>query len=207
MHLPDGILPFELALATTAGGVALTGLALARIRHRPDPQADIPRAAMLTAVFFAASSIALPIPPTSAHLVLTGLMGVMLGWFAVPALLVGLFLQAVLFGHGGLTSLGANLLILAPAALVCRAVHDALAPRWPDIAAGLAGIGGVVLSIAVFAALVLSALPEGVSAQAEGAALLAFALAHLPLALVEGVVVFSVLRVLRRVEPGLLPRG
>jgi cobalt/nickel transport system permease protein len=207
MHLPDGVLPFDLALVTTVGGMALTGLALARIRALPDPQAEIPRAAMLTAVFFAASSIALPVPPTSAHLVLTGLMGVMLGWFAVPALLVGLFLQAVLFGHGGLTSLGANLLILAPTALVCRAAYDLLSPRLPDVAAAIAGIGGVVLSIAVFAALVLAALPDGVSAQAERAALLALALAHLPLALVEGVVVFSVLRVLRRIEPGLLPRG
>jgi cobalt/nickel transport system permease protein len=207
VHLPDGVLPFELALAATAGGIVLTGLALARIRRLPDPQAEIPRAAMLTAVFFAASSVALPIPPTSAHLVLTGLMGVMLGWFAVPALLVGLFLQAVLFGHGGLTTLGANLLILAPAALICRALFDLLSPRLPDLAAAIAGFGGVILSVSIFAALVLLGLPDGISARAESAALLALALAHVPLALIEGAVVLSVLRVLRRIEPSLLPRG
>ncbi len=207
MHLPDGLLPIELVLAATAGGVALTGVALARIRRLPDPQSDVPRAAMLTAVFFAASSIALPIPPTSAHLMLTGLMGVMLGWFAVPALLVGLFLQAVLFGHGGLTTLGANLLILAPAALACRAMYDLFAPKLPDIAAAVAGAGGMLLSVAAFAGMVLLGLPDGISAQVERAALLAFALAHLPLVVVEGIVVVSVLRVLRRIEPSLLPRA
>jgi cobalt/nickel transport system permease protein len=207
VHLPDGLLPFELLVAGIGGATALTALALARIRRLPDPPSEIPRAAMLTAVFFAASTIALPVPPTSVHLVLTGLLGVLLGWFAVPALIVGLFLQAVLFGHGGITTLGLNLLILAPSALICRFIYDLLAPRFPDMAAGVAGAGGVVLSVAAFAAIVLLGLPAGVSPKAESAVLLASALAYLPLALVEGVVVFSILRALRHIEPGLLPRG
>ena len=35
------------------------------------------------------------------HLVLNGLMGLLLGWLAVPAILVALFLQALLFQFGG----------------------------------------------------------------------------------------------------------
>lgn len=207
MHLPDGIMPLDLVMAGNLGGAALTALALARLRKLPDVQAEVPRAAMLTAVFFAASTIALPVPPTSVHLLLTGLMGVMLGWFAVPALLVGLFLQAVLFGHGGLTTLGLNLLILAPAALICRASHIWLAPRLPDLAAGIAGAGGVLIAVALFAAIILIGMPDGLNHDMERAALFALVLAYLPLALVEGVVVFTLLRVLRRIEPRLLPRA
>lgn len=207
MHLPDGLVPVGLAAAGYAGSAALLGLSLQRIARLPDPGAAMPRAAMLTAVFFAVASIAVPVPPTTVHPMLAGLMGVLLGWFAVPAILVGLFLQAVLFGHGGLTTLGLNGLILAPAALICWAAWTALSPRAPMLAAVVAGSGGVVLSLAVFAAFVLIGLPAEVDAAAERAALGVFVLAHLPLVLAEGLLVAVVLRVLARVEPGLLPRG
>ena len=39
-------------------------------------------------------------------LVLNGLMGLMLGWAALPAVFTALLLQAVFFGHGGYTTLG-----------------------------------------------------------------------------------------------------
>ncbi|TVQ56977.1 MAG: cobalt transporter CbiM [Rhodobacteraceae bacterium] len=205
MHLPDGLAPVGLAAAGYAGGAALLGLSLARIARLPDPGAAMPRAAMLTAVFFAASAIAVPAPPTTVHPMLAGLMGVMLGWFAVPAIFVGLFLQAVLFGHGGLTTLGLNGLILAPPALVAWATWRALGRRAPTLAAGVAGAGGVVLALAIFAGFVLIGLPAAVDAAAERAALGVFVLAHLPLVVGEGVLVAVVLRVLERVEPGLLP--
>lgn len=207
MHLPDGLVPVGLAAAGYAGSAALLGLSLQRIARLPDPGAAMPRAAMLTAVFFAVSSMAVPVPPTTVHPMLAGLMGVLLGWFAVPAILVGLFLQAVLFGHGGLTTLGLNGLILAPAALFCWAAWRVLAPRAPTLAAVVAGSGGVVLSLAVFVAFVLIGMPAEVDAAAERAALGVFVAAHLPLVLAEGVLVAVVLRVLARVEPGLLPRG
>lgn len=207
MHLPDGLVPVGLALAGYGGAAALVGLSLRRIARVPDPGAAMPRAAMMTAVFFAMSSIAIPVPPTTVHPMLAGLMGVTLGWFAVPAIAVGLFLQAVLFGHGGLTTLGLNLLILAPAALLAWAAWRGLAPHAPTLAAALAGAGGVAVSLGVFAAIVLLGLPVAVDAAAERAALGVFLAAHLPLLLAEGGLVVVVLRVLARVEPGLLPRA
>lgn len=205
MHLPDGLVPVSMALGGYAGSAALLGLSLNRIGRLPDPGAGVPRAAMLTAVLFALGSVAVPVPPTTVHPMLAGLMGVLLGWFAVPAILVALFLQAVLFGHGGLTTLGLNGLILAPAALAARGMWRLLAPRAPTLAAVLAGAGGVVLSLAVFAGLVLLGLPADVDAAAERAALAIFVTAHLPLVAAEGLLVVVVLRVLARVEPGLLP--
>lgn len=207
MHLPDGIVPVEMALAGYGASAALAALSLARIKALPDPQAEIPRVAMLTTVFFAASLVAVPVPPVSVHLVLAGLMGVMLGWFAFPAILVGLFLQAVLFGHGGITTLGLNGLIMGLPALLAAGLWRLGGRRWPDFAALAAGSGAVLLALAIFAALVLAGLPAALDAAAEHAALGVFVLAHLPLVLAEGVIVLGVLRVLRRVEPHLLPHG
>ena len=205
MHLPDGIVPIEFALAGYGASAAMAALALSRIKALPDPNAEIPRVAMLTTVFFAASLVAIPVPPTSVHLMLAGLMGVMLGWFSVPAILVGLFLQAVLFGHGGITTLGLNGLILGLPALMAFGIWRVGARHWPDVAGFAAGSGAVAAALAIFAAIVLAGLPVTLDARAERVALGVFLLAHLPLAVAEGVVVMALLRVLRRVEPRLLP--
>ena len=207
MHLPDGLVPVGMALAGYAGSAALLGLSLRRIARLPDPGAAMPRAAMLTAVFFAASALAIPVPPATVHPALAGLIGVLLGWYAVPAIMVGLFLQAVLFGHGGLTTLGLNALVFVPAALMAHWVWRALAPAAPTFAAVIAGGGAVLLSLVIFAGLVMTGLPADVDAAAERAALGVLLLAHLPLVLAEGMLVAVVLRVLAWVEPGLLPRG
>lgn len=204
MHLPDGVVPVQMALAGYSGSAILAAVALSRIKRLPDPSGAIPRAAMLTTVFFAASLVAIPVPPASVHLVLAGLLGVMLGWFAVPAILVGLFLQAVLFGHGGLTTLGLNGLILGLPALIACGIWRAAGPRWPELAALCAGSGAVIAAVGIFAGFVLMGLPVKLDANAERVALHFLALAHVPLALVEGVIVVAVMRVLRRTAPQLL---
>ncbi len=204
MHLPDGVVPVQMALAGYGGTACLAAFALAQIKRLPDPSGAIPRAAMLTTVFFAASLVAIPVPPASVHLVLVGVLGVMLGWFAVPAILVGLFLQAVLFGHGGLTTLGLNGLILSLPALLAFGIWHILGARWPDLAALCAGSGAVLAALALFSGFVLTGLPITLDATTERVALQVFILAHLPLALAEGVIVVTLLRVLRRTAPQLL---
>ncbi len=110
-----------------------------------------------------------------------------------------------MFGHGGLTTIGLNGLILGLPALMAWGVWRALGRRWPDLAALVAGGGAVVAAIAIFSAIVLAGLPVALDASAERAALGVLAIAHVPLALAEGVIVLVLLRVLRRVEPGLVP--
>jgi cobalt/nickel transport system permease protein len=55
------------------------------------------------------SLVSVPVGPGSVHLLLNGLMGLLLGWAAVPAILVALILQAVFFGFGGILVLGVAL--------------------------------------------------------------------------------------------------
>jgi cobalt/nickel transport system permease protein len=44
---------------------------------------------VLSATFFVASLIHVPVGPSSVHLIMSGLAGLVLGWTAFPALFVG----------------------------------------------------------------------------------------------------------------------
>lgn len=113
VHLADGVL----AWPWLAGGFALAGLLalLGAWRIRDD---EIPQVALLTAAFFVASLVHVRVGPTSVHLLLNGLVGVVLGWRAALAIPVGLVLQAVLLQHGGFTTLGVNSCVLVLPALL-----------------------------------------------------------------------------------------
>ncbi len=208
MHIPDGILPVSFAAGGWIAAGALVALSVRRIEARPDPRAGVPRAAMMTAVFFAASLVHIPVPPTSVHLMLSGLMGAMLGWFAIPAIMVGLFFQAVMFGHGGLTTLGVNGIILGLPALAAFGLTRLFAGSGGSLVrilvAFAAGAGGVALGVALFTAILLAGMPAELDAGSERAAILALALAHLPLIVAEGLVTVAVLGFLERVSPELL---
>ena len=63
---------------------------------------------------------------SSAHLILNGLLGVVLGWAAFPVIFVALLLQAVLFQFGGFTVLGVNTATMGLGALA--ALRDLFMP-------------------------------------------------------------------------------
>lgn len=212
MHLPDGLVHGGMAIAGYGASAALAGVALWRIDRQPDPAAFVPRAALMAAVFFAGSLVSLPVPPTTAHLMLSGLVGVLLGWFAMPVVLIGLFFQAILFGHGGVTTLGLNALIFGlPALLAFAAWRLCGGERLGRVAAmalaGGLGAGGVLLAVALFAALVLAGLPADIDAVMERRALGILVLAHLPIALIEAVVTAAAVGFLHRAGSGLLRHG
>jgi len=102
------------------GAVATAGLLAVAIRRLDYDR--IPQAAVLSAAFFVASLLSIPVGPSSVHLILNGLMGLILGWAAVPAIFVALIMQAVFFGYGGLLVLGVNTLNIALPALLCAAL-------------------------------------------------------------------------------------
>ena len=211
MHIPDGILP---ALAW-AGAYAVTGVitavSLRKINQVDDPRAAVPKAAMMTAAFFVASSIFFPMPPpmTSAHFILSGTMGVMLGWYAFPAILIGLILQAIVFGHGGITTLGANALVMGVPALMVYGLFNRLRPRLTSdrslwISGFLAGFCGVLIAAGIFYAFVIGTLPAEINQQAEINATLILILSHLPVGVVEGLFTAFLLNYLRRTRPDLI---
>ncbi|PKR91031.1 cobalamin biosynthesis protein CbiM [Pleomorphomonas diazotrophica] len=196
-HIPDGVLSLPVLAAATLAGAG--GLALG-VRQLGDR--DIPRTALLAAVFFIASSLAVPLGPTSVHLLLGGLIGLMLGWKAFPAIFVGLLLQALLFGFGGLTVLGVDLLNMAlPGVLLAMAVRPFVRAGRPAQAAALAG-GAGALSVLITAGLV--GLEIALSEPSFAPAIGVMALAYLPLAGIEALVTAFVTLYLLKVKPEMI---
>lgn len=200
MHIPDGILSAPVLL----GGAVLAAGGVAMGLRQLDDRA-IPRTAILSAVFFAGSLIAVPLGPTSVHLVFAGLMGIMLGWAVFPAVLVALALQAVLFGFGGLTTLGVSTVVVAaPGALAGVVFGPGIRRAGPAQAAWRAGLAG---ALAVLGAAALVALALVLSAGDFAPVARVMAVIYLPLALVEAAVTAFAVGFLARVQPAALVPG
>lgn len=200
-HIPDGILSAPVLIGATMATAAGIAIALRRLDYD-----RIPQTAVLTAVFFVASLVHIPIGPTSVHPLLSGLMGLVLGWAAVPSILVGLVLQAAFFGFGGITVLGVNTFNIALPALVIAAVigpplRTAVRPRQAAVLGALAGGAGVMLTA------VLVCLSLGFSGEEYRPALTIVLASYGPLAAVEAVLTAAAVSLLRRVKPELLSMG
>jgi cobalt/nickel transport system permease protein len=112
MHIDDGVLVPEVWLGGFAVASVAVGLAVRRFHED-----RVPEVAVLTSIFFVASLIEVPLGGTSVHLLLNGLVGIILGWLSFPSVLVALFFQKILLGHGGFTTLGVNTVTLGSGAL------------------------------------------------------------------------------------------
>ena len=213
MHISEGILPAQLCISGYGLTSLITWYSLRQINRLPNPQASIPKASLLTAAFFVASSIHIPIPPASVHLVLNGLLGTVLGCYAFPAILIGLFFQGIMFGHGGLTTLGINALIMGVPAILAyqifqlrhvlgKGIRENLSMRIFGFIAGATAIG---VSSLIFFSLIITNLPSGFDNSLEQTAIYGLMIAHIPLMGIEGILTAMVVSFLHRVMPELLP--
>lgn len=198
MHISEGILSAPVLIG--GGVLAAAGTAVGLKRMDYD---RIMTVSMLTAAFFVASLIHVPIGPGSIHLVLNGLLGIILGWASVPAILVGLLLQTIFFQYGGITVLGVNTVIMAGPALICYYLTRPLIARKkvPRAAPFIAGFLAIALSaLCMAAALTMS------DAGFLGTAKIVL-IANLPIMLIEGIVTMFVVSFLARVHPDILSGG
>jgi cobalt/nickel transport system permease protein len=196
MHISEGIL--SLPILAGGGLIATLGIAVGLKRLDYD---HIIATALLSSAFFVASLIHVPLGPGSIHLVLNGLLGILLGWAAVPAIATALILQALLFGYGGLTVLGVNIVIMAAPAVLVSSLFGHMI-RQPGktqlIGSFLAGATAIFLSTIL---LVLTLIGTD-SSFIDTAKLLL--LAQLPLMAIEGAVTMFVVSFLARVQPELI---
>lgn len=197
MHISEGVLSAPVLITGAVLAAAGVAVGLKKMDYERVPQVGV-----LSAAFFVASLIHVPVGPSAAHLVLNGLLGLLLGWAAFPAILVGLALQALLFQFGGLTTLGINTFNMAMPAVCCYYLFArGIARRHTGMAMGLAFVCGF---LAVFLSAILVALSLIFTEESFLAAAKVLAVAHLPVMFIEGIVSAFCLGFLKKVKPEIL---
>jgi cobalt/nickel transport system permease protein len=198
MHISEGVLSPPVLIAGTGLMAAGVAIGLRKLETK-----EIPSVGILSAAFFVASLVQVPIGPASVHLVLNGLLGLLLGWKAFPVIMVGLALQALLFQFGGLTALGVNTVNMAVPAVVCYYLFGwGVRPgaKYPVFVAAAFACGACPILI--------SGVMMGFSLYLTGEAFLPAAklvvAAHVPVMLVEGGLTTACALFLKRVKPELL---
>ncbi len=196
MHISEGVLSPSLL---AAGGVlTFVGTAIGLKKLDYD---RVMNASLLTATFFVASLIHVPLGPGSIHLIMGGLMGILLGWISFPVILVALFLQMVFFQYGGLIVLGVNTTIMALPAVICFYLFRPWfmqEGKKRQIAAFSCGFFSVLLS-SLLMALALFSTDRGFFQ----ASLLIIA-AQIPLMFIEGIITMFTVTFLAKVQPEFL---
>ena len=190
MHISEGVLSVGVIATST---VVLAPLIINSIRKlHPD---DVSKVALLSALFFVVSTIHLPLGVTSVHFMMLGIIGIMLGWHSFTALLIALLLQAMLIGFGGISSLSANTLNTGIGALTGFYLFKLLKDRLPTVVVSfLVGfIPILVASIGIAVALLFSSGEFLIVAQTA-------LIAHLPLAVVEGIMMVFLFKTLQKYQ-------
>ena len=197
VHISDGVLPLAMLAAGFLFTLILLVFSMRNIRIE-----EIPKVSLITAALFVASLVLFPIGPTSVHLIMNGLAGILLGRRAFIGVFVALTLQAVFFQHGGLSVLGVNAFNIGVPALLAWQLFEKRrgleSPHLEAVFGALAG-GLAVLTSVLLVSLELLALGEAfneISLLVIGA--------HLPVIIIEALVVGAAAGFLLKVKPEML---
>lgn len=154
MHIPDGYLGPVTCVAGFAAMAPIWAIASARVKKTLRAK-QVPLLAIGAAFSFVIMMFNVPIPGgTTGHAVGAVLVAVLLGpWAATIAVSVALVIQALLFGDGGITAVGANCFNMAfVLPMVGYLVYRLISGNSPVtsmrrvVAAGIGGYVGLVSS-------------------------------------------------------------
>lgn len=164
MHIPDGYLSPSTCVALYAAAAPFWAIALRRVKRLLLTR-FIPLISLFAAFSFVIMMFNIPLPGgTTGHATGVALAAIVLGpWASILAISVALVIQALFFGDGGITAIGANCFNIAiVGSLVSWAAYRAIAGSAPldsrrrVVAAGFAGY------LAINAAALLTAIELGI---------------------------------------------
>ena len=221
MHIPDGYLSPSTCAALYASATPFWYVAMSRVKRLLRTKV-IPLLSVFAAFSFVIMMFNLPLPGgTTGHAVGVGIASIVLGpWASILALSIALTIQAVFFGDGGITTLGANCFNMAiVGSLVAYGVYrlisgkSAISSGRRVVAGALAGYAAINAS-AFFAAIEFGIQPL-LFKDSAGAplyapyplhiALPAMMIGHLTFAgLAEMIITGGVVSYLQRSDPALL---
>ncbi|MBF0564555.1 MAG: cobalt transporter CbiM [Nitrospirae bacterium] len=109
MHIPDGYLSPQTYVPLYGASFVFWSVAIKKMKRELSAK-HVPYLAMSAAFSFVIMMFNIPIPGgTTGHAVGAGIIAILLGpWTAVIAVSVALIIQAIVFGDGGITAIGAN---------------------------------------------------------------------------------------------------
>jgi cobalt/nickel transport system permease protein len=206
VHIPDGMLDTKTVAATWVVAVPALGWATRKVRAAMS-DGRLVLMAVLSGLIFALQMLNFPVAGgTSGHFAGGALAAVLLGpWAAMLVLTSVLIVQALIFGDGGVTALGANIVNMAIVAPLVGWWIYSLAVRLSDtrsgrIAGSFAGAWTACVAAAASAALMV---------WASGAALLVpvlgtMAFWHAIIGLGEGLVTAGLVAYVFAVRPDLM---
>jgi len=220
MHIPDGYLGPQTYLPLYGISIGLWAIAQKKLKKQLSLK-HVPYLAMAAAFSFLIMMFNIPIPGgTTGHAVGAAIIAILLGpWTAILAVSVVLIIQALLFGDGGITAVGANCFNMAVVMpFVSYWIFKLIKGKTVGgarlaVAAFLAGYLGLVVA-ALFAAVEFGIQPM-IATGANGRplyapyplsiALPAMVLEHLfPFGIVEGLVTMLLLKYFLKHEPDLV---
>jgi cobalt/nickel transport system permease protein len=202
MHIPDGFLGWTWPIYWIIALVAV-GYSLKWARDNLDER-NVPLIAVLAAGIFAIQAMNIPIPwGTSGHMVGAALIAIIFvsPWAAVLVLSIVLILQGLIFGDGGMTALGAN--------IVNMGLIGGLVGFYGYKT--LKGIGRIpAIFITAWASIFLASVACALELYFAGtfpleAGLASMALYHAVIGVIEGMITVVVILGIDKVRPDLLP--
>jgi cobalt/nickel transport system permease protein len=109
MHIPDGYLSPQTYIPLLGAFISVAAVAVKKIKNEVSAR-DIPYLGMAAAFSFIIMMFNLPVPGgTTGHAVGSAIIAILFGpWAATVAVSVALIIQALIFGDGGITAIGAN---------------------------------------------------------------------------------------------------
>jgi cobalt/nickel transport system permease protein len=196
MHISDGVLNGEI----TIGTFILMGLIIFYSSKKINRE-YIPKISLMTAAFFSISLIHIPVLFTSTHLILNGVIGIILGFSSFPAIMIALFFQSIMFGHGGITAIGANTILMGIPAIISYLIYLSSKNRsitTQKIYLFFIGFTSIMISsIILFIFLYLSGKEFYKTAQ-----LVVFI--NIPLAIAEGFITLFIITFIKKIKPEML---
>ena len=212
MHIPDGFLSLYVIIPTFIITIIFWVISIKKVKLT---EQQIPIMGLLTALFFAAMMMNYPIiGGTTAHLLGGATIGLILGPFAgTISMIIILVLQAFLFGDGGLTALGANVLnmgiigVFVPCIIFLAANKVLKLKTTTSIFATIlisAFVGDVLAAISAGVELGLS---QPVFQYGLSVAVPAMAINHSIIGVAEGIVTVIIIGTLLKLRPDVLERS
>jgi cobalt/nickel transport system permease protein len=198
VHIADGILSPEIWIISLILTCFLLFYTLSKIKVE-----DISKISLIASAVFVASLLHIPIGPSSVHLIFAGLAGILLGRGAFPAVFLAVLLQAFLFQHGGITTIGVNSLTIGLPALISYSIFRFVVKRtsWEhkyELGGSLAGGIAILLAVIITSVFLIMTGEEFI-----GLVVLLIG-SHIPVIIIETVLVGGIAGFLHKVKPEML---